>query len=161
MEIWKDIIGYEGLYQISSFGNVKSFKNNKIRFLKPGMAGNGYLTVALSKLNKAKTFTIHQLVAINFLNHLPQKYVLIVNHKDLNKLNNNVNNLEIITARENLNQKHLKSSSKYTGVCWDKHANKWRSFIRIENKLIGLGSFDNELDASNAYQKKLNEIIKN
>ena len=76
-ENWKDIPGYEGLYQVSDMGRVKSFPrrgNYKIRILKPRLSGKNrrkYYTVLLSKNNIPKTITIHQLVAIAFLGHIP------------------------------------------------------------------------------------------
>ena len=84
----------------------------------------------------------------------------MVNHKNLNKLDNSIENLEIITNRENSNLKHIKSSSRFTGVSWSNHTNKWESSIYIDGKSVKLGYFINELDAHNAYQKKLNEIKK-
>jgi hypothetical protein len=83
---------------------------------------------------------------------------LVINHVDFNKLNNKVDNLEIITNRKNANQKHLKSSSVYTGVCWHKPNKKWMSYISINGKSKYLGLFTNELEASEAYQKELKQI---
>ena len=95
MEIWKDIVGYEGLYQISNYGNVRSLnyhRENRIHILKQIVDYTGYLFVCLSKNKKRKQFKIHRLVADAFLdnpNNLP-----CINHKDENKENNNVSNLE-------------------------------------------------------------------
>ena len=63
-ETWKDIRGYEGLYQVSNFGNVR---NKKFKILKPRKNKNGYFQVNLSKNNKHKNYYIHRLVAIMFL----------------------------------------------------------------------------------------------
>lgn len=167
MEIWKNINNFEG-YQISNFGNVKSLSriilnrgilpfSSKEKILKQNL-NKGYFYVSLSKNGKVKTLLVHQLVAIEFLNHTPEKFVLTVNHKDFNKQNNKLENLEIVTVRENSNQKHIKSSSKYTGVHWVKNKKNWRSTITINGKNKYLGSFKNEIDASNAYQKALNEL---
>ncbi len=158
MEIWKDITGYEGIYQISSYGRVKNIKRNKGLIRKLCLNGRGYCHITLSNKNVFSTKTIHQLVAIAFLNHTKCGYKLVVNHKDFNKLNNHVDNLEIVTQRENANHKHIKSSSIYTGVSWNKLAKKWTSHIFIDKKLNHLGYFTDELEASNAYQKKLKEI---
>jgi hypothetical protein len=157
-EIFKDIPGYEGIYQVSNFGNVKSLKAKKEKLLKPGIGSNGYKLVVLRKELKSKSITIHSLVAITFLNHKPCGYNLVVNHKDLNRTNNNVNNLEIITMRENVNMKHLKSTSKYIGVSFCSKSKKWISQIYFNKKHIYLGSFDNEKEAFIYYKNALKSI---
>ena len=106
-EIWKDILGYEGYYQVSNYGRVKSIKRNTKnqfkyfeRIKEPYIGNNGYLCVVLYKDNKSKHFSIHRLVANAFVdnpNNLPQ-----VNHIDCNKKNNKVNNLEWVTASDNM-----------------------------------------------------------
>jgi NUMOD4 motif len=97
VEIWKDVVGYENLYQISSLGNVKSLnyrRTKQIKILKPAVSVNiGYLSVVLSKDKIKKTFTVHVLVAMAFLKHIPNGSNLVVNHIDFNKLNNNTFNL--------------------------------------------------------------------
>lgn len=157
-EIFKDIKDYELLYQISNFGNVKSLKRDKEKILKPSINTGGYLQVGLCKNGIKKTHDIHKLVAIHFLGHSPNGHELVINHKDFNKSNNSVHNLEIVTTRENTNKKHLKSSSKYTGVYWHKQKNKWASCIMINGKLKHLGLFIKEHDAYIMYQNKLKEI---
>lgn len=104
-EIWKDIPGFEGLYQVSNMGRVKSFcKSEKMGkpdeyILNPTDAENGYANVTLYKSNVRKKFLVHRLVAQAFLpnpNNLPQ-----INHKDENRFNNRVDNLEWCTAKYN------------------------------------------------------------
>lgn len=158
MEIYKDIIGYEGIYKISNFGNIKSFRCNKEKVLKPYKNPSGYIVALLTLNGIAKTRTVHQLVAEVFLNHTRCGMELVINHIDFNKTNNNVNNLEIVTNRENSNRKHIKSSSQYTGVSWHKRDKKWMAYIVINRKLIHLGYFINELEASEAYKKKLSKL---
>ena len=95
----KDIKGYEGLYAITSCGRVWSYRSNK--FLKTEITTNGYLRVALVKKQKYKHCLIHRLVAQAYLanpNNLPQ-----VNHKDEDKTNNCLNNLEWVSAATNIN----------------------------------------------------------
>lgn len=98
-EDWKWIKGYEGLYQISNLGRVKSFykdKNDgKIRSVKDSKGW--YLTLPLVKEGKKETVRIHQLVAEHFIGDIPKGYH--VHHKDENKQNNNVDNLEIISPK--------------------------------------------------------------
>ena len=155
MEIWKDIKGFEGIYQISSFGNIKSLKFCKEKILKKIKDSKGYYQVRLCKDKKVYTKKVHQLVAISFLNHNPNKHILIVNHKDFNALNNHLDNLEIITQRENTNRKHIKHSSKYTGVSWIKCRKKWMASIRIKGKSKCLGLFTCEYKAYLEYEKAL------
>lgn len=96
MEIWKDIEGYEGYYQISSDGRVKSLISNKILI---GDTNNlGYKRVTLYTPIK-KRFFIHRLVALHFCDGYAEN--LIVNHKDGNKQNNKAENLEWITHSQN------------------------------------------------------------
>jgi hypothetical protein len=155
MEIYKDVISYEGIYKVSNLGNVKTFRYKNERQMKLSKDKDGYLQLGLSKDGLVKTVKVHQLVAESFLNHKRCGLKLVVNHIDFNKANNKVENLEIVTARENSNRKHIKSSSKYTGVTWDKNRGKWISQIFIENKKKFLGRFENELEASKAYELRL------
>lgn len=97
-------------------------------------------------------------MAITFLNHTPCKLDLVVNHINFNKQDNRLDNLEIVTNRVNSNRKHLKSTSKYTGVSWHKNEKKWQVMFRIDNKLKHFGYFENEIDAKNVYQKEINKI---
>lgn len=97
-EKWADIKGYEGIYKISTLGNVKNIKTGKI--LKPSMRGE-YLKYNLCYKNKNKTVSIHRLVAEAFLSN--KNNYTIVNHKDENKLNNCVENLEWCTHSYNVN----------------------------------------------------------
>jgi len=167
LEIWKDIIGYEGLYQVSSFGRVKSLGGkiggkgaiSKEKILKNNLDSNGYYIVNLCKNSIQKTFKIHKLVAINFLGHIPNGFKIVVDHLNNDKTNNHVSNLQLISSRLNSSKDKKKGSSKFTGVSWNKNNNKWVSHIRINGKSKYLGSFDNEIEASEAYQKALNEIL--
>ena len=158
-EVFKAIPGYIGMYEVSNLGRVKSLKFNKHRILKLSDDGAGYHTLGLSSNNITKTFKAHQLVAMAFLNHKPKGHKLVVNHINFNKKDNRVENLEIVTARQNSNRKHLKSSSKYTGVCWKKVVNKWVANISVNGKKKHLGYFDCELSASKAYNNMLKNII--
>lgn len=99
-EIWEDIEDYEGLYQISNCGRVKSLIFSEKRILKNIINNNGYFIITLCKNNKCKTFTIHRLVALHFIPNPEDKPQ--VNHKDGDKLNNYYKNLEWCTASENV-----------------------------------------------------------
>jgi len=155
-EIWKDVLGYEGLYQVSNLGKVKSL--NKSKILKPGKTPYGHLFVNLYKEKKAKSRTVHQLVAVAFLNHKPCRFEAVIDHVDNNRTNNIVSNLQITTQRANLSKSNKEKTSKYIGVIWHKSSKKWRSSIRIGSSRKYLGYFENEFDAHLAYQKELNLI---
>lgn len=170
-EEWRDISEYEGLYQVSNLGRIKGLKRNvvrtngviysaKERILKLCKSTNNYSIVMLSKAGTSKTKQVHQLVTFAFLKYIPHSINAVVNHIDYNRANNFLNNLEIISQRENTNRKHLKSSSQYTGVCWDKTNKSWKSSIRINGKVKHLGSFKDELVATNIYQVALTQLNK-
>ena len=167
-EIFKDIPSYKGLYQISNFGRVKSLKRyanikNGKRIVKEKVLKNTFnksnncYQINLSIDNEAKVYKIHQLVAMAFLNHKPNGLKLIVDHIDHNPLNNNLDNLQLITHRENLSKDKFRyeTSSKYVGVDWKKSHKKWRASININGKNKHLGFFNNEYDAHLAYRKEL------
>jgi hypothetical protein len=107
MEIWRRINGFENLYKISTTGKIKSFGNgkstnpnfNETRILKTTISKRGYERVKLFKDGKRYYFSVHRLVALNFLNEINGKNE--VNHKDGNKANNNLVNLEWVSASEN------------------------------------------------------------
>lgn len=98
MELWKDIPEFEGLYQINTKGEIKSNYTNKI--LKHEISKNGYCLIMLCKNKKRKLMSVHRLVAKTFLDNYTEE--LQVNHKDGNKQNNNLNNLEMVTCKENI-----------------------------------------------------------
>lgn len=100
-EIWKDIPGYEGHYQASNFGRIRSLKFNKLRILKLGNDGCGYYIVQLYLNNVAKSLHLHRLVWITFYGPIPEG--LQINHKDENKSNNSLANLELVTPSQNTN----------------------------------------------------------
>ena len=106
IEEWRPVVRYEGLYEVSNTGQVRSldrfyYRLHKGKVLSPTKDRYGYLTVTLNCNGKSKTIKIHRLVAQAFLpnpDNLPQ-----VNHKDEDKTNNNVTNLEWCTAKYNVN----------------------------------------------------------
>lgn len=100
-EIWKDIPGYEGLYQVSNLGRVKSFWLGKEQIMKSCKNSSGYLFVKLYKDGKKKHYKIHRLVASVFLPN-PNNLLQVI-HKDEDKTNNKVDNLEWCDCSYNVN----------------------------------------------------------
>lgn len=119
-EIWKEVIGYEGLYQISNRGNVKSLEriNNygrpvKEKILKPNLSKVGYFTIRLSKNGRSRARYIHRLIAIYFIaNPSNKKYI---NHKNGVKTDNRIKNLEWCTNQENSIHAAKLGLNKYKG----------------------------------------------
>lgn len=97
-EIWKDICGYEGLYKISNYGEVKSIRKNIV--MRPGDNGRGYKFIYLNKGGLVQRYYVHRLVALFFIPNPENKPQ--VNHIDCNKGNNNVDNLEWVTTTEQM-----------------------------------------------------------
>lgn len=167
-EIWKDIRGFDGLYQISNYGNVKSCKryvNTKFgqRFLNEKLLGlvknrDGYLIVSLYKYGIKKTFKPHRLVANAFIDNPENKNQ--VNHKNHIKTDNSKNNLEWVSNLENCchSQLNKKRTSDFIGVSMKK--NRWHSSINLNGKNTHLGVFSTEKKAYEARVKfeKENDI---
>ena len=128
MEIWKDIEGFEGLYKVSTFGNICSYPkkvtykdgrvyNYKSKILKPCPNKSGYVHLNLfSSTGDSKTFDVHRIVAIAFLPRIEGKNE--VNHKNGNKSDNSLKNLEWMTSDEN--KKHAWD----TGLCTNEQMRK-------------------------------------
>lgn len=147
----KPIVGYER-YLVNRDGHVFSDgSDGKMRELSPCKTPSGYLKVWLYKQGKRKMFYIHRLVANAFLknpNNLP-----CVNHKDFDKTNNKVENLEPCTSRYNMiyNSIFGKHSSRFVGVTWNKSRKKWQAQYQVGKKKIFLGCFDTQEEAHDAY----------
>ena len=116
VEIWKDIPTYDGIYQASTYGNIRSndretkqynngvYVNTKYegKVLKPRKNKCGYLYVNLYYNGSRKTFTVHKLIGYTFLNAPLNDRYNVINHIDCNKVNNRLVNLELVTAKENI-----------------------------------------------------------
>lgn len=100
IEQWKTIPEYEGLYMASNLGNIKSLRFGKEKILKTRQKNSGYLNVNLWKDKKSITMLVHRLVASAFYGAL--NVSITVNHKDFNKKNNNISNLELMSIRDNI-----------------------------------------------------------
>ena len=160
-EIWKDVPQHEGRYQVSDLGRVRSLRWSKETILKKRVNTKGYISAVIYKdSNTRKEFQVHQLVMMAFKGHVPCGMKLVVDHIDNDKKNNRLDNLQIITNRENSSKDRQGGSSQYVGVNFRKDTKKWSAQITIENKVVRLGCYENEIDAHNAYQNKLKSIIK-
>jgi hypothetical protein len=164
-EVWKNIIGYEGLYQISNFGRVMSLTkevvcNGAIRrqcdkILKPDILKKGYLRIMLCKKGVNHRVLIHRLVFSHSKGLIPEG--LIINHIDRDKKNNNDDNLELVTHRKNTH--HFRQSIKRDlplGVSMNRK--RFKAVIGISKNTFHLGTFDTASEASEAYQKAILKI---
>lgn len=161
MEIWKDIEGFEGTYQVSNLGQVRSlpravkagfgsFRFDNGRILQLIVNRAGYLYVNLGR----KKQYVHQLVAKAFLRWVDG---CSVDHIDGCKSNNKADNLEIVTILEN-NLRMWRRIKGKRGV--DFHRGKWRAAIRCNNTYITVGRFSDKEEAYQAYYDKYIEIHK-
>lgn len=124
-EIWKDIPGYEGLYQVSNQGRVKSFPRNgtrnEERILKTTPGAYGYHRVGLYKNNNPKTVKVHAIVALAFIGKRPDG--MTINHKNGIKSDNRPDNLEYCTIKENLQHAHRTGLIDPLKISGEKHGN--------------------------------------
>lgn len=168
-EIWKDIIDFEGRYQVSDHGRIRSVLSNhgkrqeKIKSVRLRSATCAYLYVRLSILDKPHHEAVHRAVAKAFVPNPENKPM--VNHKDGVKLNNNASNLEWVTCSEKylhaysigLSASHIAerhrglksgSTSKYHNVSWDTTREKWKATLKDKGRMVFQKRFDCELEAA-------------
>ena len=115
MEEWKDVVGYEGLYQVSNLGNIKSFKIYKEgKLLKPKFDKDGYREIGIRDSNGTRTFKrVHRLVAESFIDN-PDN-LKFINHKDDNPANNNVDNVEWCSIEYNNRYRFTNGNASHKG----------------------------------------------
>lgn len=144
-EVWKPIKGYEGLYEVSNIGNVKSINYNKTgkpKLLIPRNNGKGYIYVVLAKGGIHRNKYVHRLVAENFVENTRKGIAKEVNHKDECKSNNYYKNLEWVTRKENNNygtriKKVAKAKAKIV-IQYDRNGKfirEWESTCEIQRVL--------------------------
>ena len=171
-ELWRPLIAFEELYEISNFGKLIS-KSRKLKqrnretgnkfkdanLVTPRIHNGGYLRYSVRR----KDYYIHRLVYEHFVGKIPEKYD--INHIDGNKTNNHVSNLELANRRANHIHAihnglvHKNKTSKYVGVCRGGHKNKrWSAYYYIGNDNFHLGTFDTEEEAYEARLKALEDI---
>lgn len=141
-------------YYASDCGKIKSLKKaGKEKILSQWFhKKSGYYYVTLSGGGKRGNFSVHSLVAMAFLGHIPCGFESEVDHINEIKTDNRLENLQILTHRENISRSKKNTTSKYRGVSWDKNTKKWYSKIRFEKRNVSLGFFDKEEDAHIAYE---------
>ena len=156
IEQWRTISEYSN-YQVSNMGRVMNIKSFKI--LKCMLSKEGYHRVGIYNSEGYKQFSVHRLVAREFIENTTNKP--FVDHIDHNRMNNNITNLRWVSNQENImnNQKVKGTTSIYKGVGWNKNRNCWKSAIMHNYKTIHLGVFDNQKDAARAYNKKAIELF--
>lgn len=177
MEVWKDIKGFEELYQISNYGNIKSLertfeyigknqfcefktiKKHKEMIIKQSINGSGYYQVCLRKENKKKNLLVHRLIAEAFIPNPDNKPT--INHIDGNTLNNSLNNLEWATMKEQ--QYHSTYILNHKRIITDKCRKRQielhkRKVIRSDGII-----FDSIKEAANGnenYRKQINKCVR-
>lgn len=169
-EIWKPIKNYEGYYEVSNHGRVRSLDRTFIdsigrkqkcrrKILQQTIRKDGYFNVILSKANHRKSMRVNRLVGLTFID---SNYKQHFDHINQNKLNNHVSNLRIATRSQNqANSKIRKGTSKFKGVHFDKRNNKpWRAAIRINKIKTCLGAFKTENEAALAYNVAAKKYFK-
>lgn len=164
IEEWKPIKGYESIYEVSNYGKVRRLpcpcNQNKGKVLALRMASTGYLVTSTFKHGKGKTKLTHLIVWDHFGDSPRDGRRLQVDHIDSNRLNNRIDNLQLLTPRENTikSQDNRFKHSNIIGV--GKAGSKWRATIYYNNKDIHLGMFDTEREAGNAYRNALHKVKK-
>lgn len=154
---------YEGKYQVSNLGNVKSlerrvrtgkgYRTLKESVLKSFLLRDGYLYIGLS--NPFRQYAVHQLVAICFLGHKRQKFKVVVDHINNVKTDNRVENLQLLNNREN-STKDTFNKTGYLGVT--KQCNKFKATIRDNGVSVYLGMFKTAELAHEGYLQRRKEI---
>ena len=169
-EIWKPIKGFEGIYEVSNQGKIKSLERNVLKsndisiyicekILKKSIDIYGYYLISLSFNGKIKTHLVHRLVWDHFGDRARNGHKLQIDHINNIKTDNSIENLQVINQRENISKGYQikKTSSKYTGVTYNKRNKKWLTRIYINGINTYLGLYINEIEAHLAYQRALKE----
>ncbi len=172
-EEWRDVPNYEGYYQVSDLGRVRSldrtitYVDGRKRFYKGRIRDGsidkcGYRQTTLCISGVGRNFTFSQIVAMSFLGHEPSGATLVVDHINGDISDDRVENLRIVTNRANLSTCFRSNedsfSSEYAGVNWDKKTSKWEAKIYHKGVHIYLGLYNSEMEASNVYQEALSKI---
>lgn len=172
-EKWKDISGYEGIYQVSSLGRVRGVPRIVVRstgthltvcgrLMKLSPQTGGYLHVLLWKNNKQKIFRVHKLVYCTFNKiSIYKRLGFDINHKNRIRQDNRLINLEGCSRRENIchGVSQRNTSSQFIGVHWNTKSKKWRSVVYYKGKSHFFGQYSNEADAAKAYKIGVKKLL--
>lgn len=163
-EEWRDVVGFEGFYMVSNLGRVKSLDRyvrtkgaalrlarGRVLHLYRDVAGYSVLTLFSGR--RSERVYAHILVAAAFIG--PRVGKKHIDHIDRDKTNNKVSNLRYVSSSINaLNSARCEhSSSRFVGVCFDKHANKWKATAYHSGRNYHLGNYVDEIDAARAYDR--------
>ena len=149
-KIKKDWYGFSKYCSSATYGEI-DFSKLKLH--------DGYRQIGIQIYSlKPRICFVHQLIASAFLGYQFNGNKLVVDHIDSDKLNNNIDNLRIVTQRVNISKERSLKSGLPTGVVFDKSRKKYRSEIIINKRSIYLGRYNTPEEASNAYQLKLKEL---
>ena len=158
MEVWKNVVEYEGVYEVSNLGNVRRIFTNHTRMLKPILTHNGYYNISLCRDSKVHSKRLHRIVAEAFIDNVEN--LPVINHKDEDKLNNKASNLEWCSVKYNTNygtglsrgaQKRNKPIYQY-----DKDRNfiqEWKSLTEASNAGYSAGNISQCCNGKRKYHK--------
>lgn len=169
VEEWKQVVGFEGKYEVSNLGRIKSLNYRSVKgveqVLKPYLDRknhNYHKYTLVNSEGKVITLLVHPLVIQAFIGKSQGKFV---DHIDGDGSNNALSNLRYCTHRENLTFDNVNfkkpKSSKYAGVSYNRNSNgkkKWRAIIKHKKITYSVGTFSTEIEARNAYLSKLNQL---
>ncbi len=148
-EQWRDVEGYDGMYQVSDLGRVRSLKFGKVRVLRPGKNGDGYLQVGLCQDGKQKNVYVHRLVAQAFIENDDETKIYI-NHRDECKQNNKVSNLEYCTVSYN---------NAYNDLYWKRKGSVRRKIAKLYNPDLSI-AYNLEIFKSNGIECCRETVLK-
>ena len=154
-----DVSEFNGAYKISSYGRLLSLprgRKNKPTLSIGFTSSNGYLTTRLKHLGHNKTTTIHSLVAREFIDSDYTSKGLFVDHIDRDKFNNKLDNIRLVTRRENNSNN---GNPNMLGTTYIKSSGKWQASIRTGSKSTYLGRYNTEQEAHDAYMDELESIM--
>ena len=163
-EEWREIKGYEGFYDVSNKGRVRSYPRSGTPTLTIKIAKQwvhkGYYRVALWRNNKGVQCSPHLLVWDTFGDEPRNGRILQVDHIDENKLNNSIKNLQLLAARDNLrkSKKYHKEEGVPVGVHWDKVSKKYRLQLQENNIKRHYGRFSDLQSAIKKYQEVTGDV---